>query len=72
MKDNNYETVVKLLNGALKMLQYAQDEVVEFGAGLLEQRLATDIREQILLVNRLNNKVINRQRVLKFSGGSSA
>ena len=72
MKDNNYETVVKLLNGALKMLQYAQDEVVEFGAGLLEQGLATDIREQILLVNRLNNKVINRQRMLKFSGGSSA
>ena len=72
MKDNNYETVVKLLNGALKMLQHAQDEVVEFGAGLLEQGLATDIREQILLVNRLNNKVINRQRVLKFSGGSSA
>ena len=64
MKDKNYETVVKFLNGALTMLQCAHDEVVEFGVTGLERQLALQIREQVLLVNKLNNKVINHQRVL--------
>lgn len=72
MKDEHYDTTVKFLNGALTMLQCAHDEVVEFGDTELERLMATQIHDLVVTVNRFNNKVINHQRVLLFSGGSSA
>ena len=64
MNQEHYETVIKFLNGALTMLQCAHDEVVEFGVTGLECEMALQIRELVLSVNRMSNKVINHQRVM--------
>lgn len=72
MDQEHYETAIKFLNGALSMLQNAHDEVVEFAVTGLERQLALQIREQFLNVNRLNNKVINHQRVLLFASQGDA
>jgi hypothetical protein len=68
MEQESYDTVVKFLNGALSLLQCAHDEMVEFAVTENERKLALNIREQVLNVNRLNNKVINQQRASRVLG----